>query len=328
MKKVSVIIPTYNMECFIRECLDSIISQTLKDIEIICIDDCSSDNTCNIINECIERDSRIKLFRKDINTGPGASRNIGIRNSVGDYIIFIDSDDYVSNNYLEELYNTAVKYDSDIVSTSSFYTFDSNGIYPIEGFTIELNKLSKKYYEGKSNISIENLGDRISFMSPMTPNKLYRRDFVVGNNLYFLETYCAEDWNFHYKALINHPKTSYNHKAVYYYRKNHRIIIGKIRNFENNMYSFNNLIEYFKKNNVNIYICINLVIDILIVSYLDVKIFYYKENDRPILYDKMHKFMNHIDWEINSINNETYKIKCMALRQFNRFEDYQFFSLF
>ena len=128
MIKLSVIVPVYNVELYLRECLDSIINQTLKDIEIICIDDCSSDNSYGILEEYSKKDNRIIIFRNQENMSAGPSRNIGIRVSQGEYITFVDSDDFLDKNYYELLYNTAKEYDSDIVNTSNILRYNNGEI--------------------------------------------------------------------------------------------------------------------------------------------------------------------------------------------------------
>ena len=93
MYKLSVIIPVYNVENYLRECLDSITNQTVKDIEIICIDDGSTDNSPNILKEYQKKDSRIKIITKK-NGGQASARNLGIKEAQGEYIAFIDASDY------------------------------------------------------------------------------------------------------------------------------------------------------------------------------------------------------------------------------------------
>ena len=119
MIKVSVIVPIYNVENYLKKCLDSIINQTLKDIEIICINDCSTDSSKDIVLEYIQKDKRIKLINHEENQGLGFARNTGFDNSSAEYISFIDSDDFISNDYIEHLYDTAVKYNADIVFTNN-----------------------------------------------------------------------------------------------------------------------------------------------------------------------------------------------------------------
>ena len=93
--KISIIIPVYNVEKYLRECLDSCINQTLADIEIICVDDCSPDNSIKILEEYQAKDYRIKIFRHEKNKNLGAARNTGIQNAIGEYVWFVDSDDYI-----------------------------------------------------------------------------------------------------------------------------------------------------------------------------------------------------------------------------------------
>lgn len=110
MIKVSIIIPVYNTEKYIRKCLESAINQTLTDIEIICINDGSTDNSLSILYEYAAKDSRIRVFTK-ANEGVAKARNLGLRHARGEYVGFIDSDDFVDEKYFEELYNYGPQYD-------------------------------------------------------------------------------------------------------------------------------------------------------------------------------------------------------------------------
>lgn len=100
---VSVIIPVYNTDKYLSYCLDSLIKQTIKKIEIICVNDCSSDKSREIIKEYSLKDKRIILIDNKIKHGAGISRNIGLNIARGEYVFFMDSDDYISSNFLEEL---------------------------------------------------------------------------------------------------------------------------------------------------------------------------------------------------------------------------------
>ena len=115
MSKVSVIIPVFNKEKYLSTCINSIINQSLKDIELILIDDCSSDNSYTIMEEYAKKDSRIKIYKNSNNIGTGATRNKGIKIAKSDYISFVDADDYISQNLLEINYEAAVKNNADII---------------------------------------------------------------------------------------------------------------------------------------------------------------------------------------------------------------------
>ena len=113
MTKLSVIIPVYNVEEYLNECLDSITNQTLEGIEIICIDDGSTDNSPNLLKEYQKKDQRIKIITKE-NGGQATARNLGIKEAHGEYIAFIDSDDFIEPEMLEKLYTKAKNNNLDI----------------------------------------------------------------------------------------------------------------------------------------------------------------------------------------------------------------------
>lgn len=113
---ISIIITAYNVEKFLQQTIESCINQTFKDIEIIVVEDCSTDSTLSIINNLMEKDERIRLIQNKINCGAGQSRRNGLDNAKGEYFLLLDGDDYIENNFIEELYNTAINTDADIVS--------------------------------------------------------------------------------------------------------------------------------------------------------------------------------------------------------------------
>ena len=115
MPKVSVIIPVYNVEKYLHQCLDSVANQTLKDIEIICVNDCSKDNSLDILNEYAKKDSRIKIINFEENKGPGVARNAALDIAQGEYIMFLDPDDWYELNACETAYNQIVENNNDIV---------------------------------------------------------------------------------------------------------------------------------------------------------------------------------------------------------------------
>ena len=113
MQKVSVIISVYNVEKYLARCLDSVINQTLKDIEIICVNDGSTDNSAQILEEYAQKDERIKVITQ-VNSGLSEARNTGMSASTGEFIAFLDSDDFVDLDFYEALYNSAVKNNCEI----------------------------------------------------------------------------------------------------------------------------------------------------------------------------------------------------------------------
>ena len=126
MIKVSIIVPVYNTSKYLEKCLDSLVNQTLNDIEIIIINDCSTDKSLDIIEKYRKKQKNIKLINNKVNKGIGYNRNLGIKESKGDYILFVDSDDYIDNNYSEELYNYVVNNNLDI-AVCDVKKIDDNG---------------------------------------------------------------------------------------------------------------------------------------------------------------------------------------------------------
>lgn len=120
LDKISIIVPVYNVEQYITRCIESITSQTYRNIEILLIDDGSTDNSGNICDEYQKKDSRVMTFHKT-NGGLSDARNYGIKHASGQYLCFVDSDDYISKHMVEILYNNLIKYSADI-SACGFLT--------------------------------------------------------------------------------------------------------------------------------------------------------------------------------------------------------------
>ena len=122
MVKVSIIVPVYNVEKYLRQCMDSIIVQTLKDIEIICIDDGSTDSSGGILDDYASKDDRIRVIHKE-NSGYGNSMNIGLDAATGEYVGIVESDDYADENMFQTLYRIADENKLDVVKSSFFYYY-------------------------------------------------------------------------------------------------------------------------------------------------------------------------------------------------------------
>lgn len=125
--KISIIIPVYNVEKYLRECLDSCVNQTLEDIEIICVDDCSTDNSFKILEKYQARDPRIRIFQQDENKKQGAARNKGLEVATGEYIWFVDSDDYIDPKACEILYSATREFNVDVLCFSAIRLFEQEG---------------------------------------------------------------------------------------------------------------------------------------------------------------------------------------------------------
>ena len=198
--EISIIVPIYNSEKYLKKCIDSLINQTMKNIEIILINDGSTDNSEKIIKEY--KDERIKYF-KNKNQGIGKTRNFGIKKSSGKYLMFIDSDDYISNNCCEMFYNNIIKNKTDMV-VSNFYK-DRQGI-------IEKIKL-----EDFLPSSIKENKDLLLIINPGPCNKLFRKSIIIDNNIYFEEEHKYEDMPFVMKYIKYARKISKLDMYLSYY---------------------------------------------------------------------------------------------------------------
>ena len=178
MQKVSVIIPIYNAEMYLRECFDSIINQTLEDIEIICINDGSTDSSLDIVKEYAGKDGRIIIIDKQ-NEGVAIARNLGIDRATGEYVCFMDSDDYYpSNDILEELYNKA-KENNVLIAGGEFSVFNPL-IVPYEPKQ-KFDSVDDGYLFAKNSI-IEYKDYQFDYGFHRF---IYNRNFLVNNNIYF-----------------------------------------------------------------------------------------------------------------------------------------------
>lgn len=213
MIKVSIIIPIYNVEKYLRECLDSVVNQTLSEIEIICVNDGSKDNCLEIIQEYAKVDSRIKILNKD-NSGYGDSMNKGIELATGEYIGIVEPDDYVEKDMFQKLYSKAKEYDADIVKSNFFILQDSNKDKKI---TLVMLDESKKYYD-KLLSPIKNLN---VYRFPMyTWSGIYKREFINKNNIKHNTTPGAsfQDNGFFFQTFSLAKTVYFINEAFYYYR--------------------------------------------------------------------------------------------------------------
>lgn len=198
MVTISIIIPVYNTDLYLKECIESLLAQSYKDFEAIFIDDGSQDTSFSIINDYSSRDKRIRLYHQN-NAGVSAARNLGLRYAIGDYIAFVDSDDTISPDYLDRLYRCAIQYSLDMVFSGIIYT-NNNG------------EKSRVVLEG-GLLSLLTENDLIHFFktplltSPVS--KLYKRQIICDNNLQFDTTISfAEDKDFNLQ-YFQHIQNAY-----------------------------------------------------------------------------------------------------------------------
>ena len=210
--KVSILVPIYNVENYLEECLVSIEKQTLKDIEVICINDGSTDRSLEIIKEFMARDSRFKVVDKP-NSGYGDSMNKGLEKAKGEYIGIVESDDFASEKMFETLYNLASKHDAEIAKSSAyFYWTDTNKVLPM--YSVDENNLNKVISPTKDH-------SNIFYKIPSIWSAIYRRDFLQKHDIKFLPTPGAsyQDTSFTFKSMLSAERVIFTDESLLYYRQ-------------------------------------------------------------------------------------------------------------
>lgn len=212
---VSAIIPVYNAEKFLVECIESLRNQTLSEIEMIFINDGSTDNSLEILERYKKIDNRITVINQK-NSGPSVARNKGIKIAKGEYISFIDSDDWINKNMYQEMYQNAKQNNSDLVICDMKLIGKNDELY-IKGTTLNTCIYDKEKVEQHI---YEELISNSQFNS--AANKLYKAEIVKSHHITFdKEIYYAEDWLFNVNFLKRCTTVSYINKAFYYYRRGH-----------------------------------------------------------------------------------------------------------
>lgn len=207
MPKISVIIPAYNSEQFIAQTFDSLLRQTLSDIEVIVVNDGSTDKTPEIIKSYCEKNGIFSCYTQ-ANAGVSAARNFGLSKAKGEYVVFLDADDYYSDNALQAFYDAAKKTDSDIV-IGRLATFSSEK----SGFNYN------EYADAISQKESISTFDTLLLWNFLVSNKCYRREFLISNGLTFPGYSYCEEGAFFMSAVFAGAKMTGTHESEFYYRR-------------------------------------------------------------------------------------------------------------
>lgn len=196
MCRVSVIIPVYNEEQYLRECLDSVCAQTMKDIEIICVDDGSTDASCDILEEYVRKDNRVSVYHQQ-NQFAGIARNNGLGHATGEYIAFLDCDDFFAPDNLECMYNQAKKMDADICVCKANRLDETYNVCAANRADMVKARVPE------SNLFNIHTNSKyiLNFTNTVIWTKLFRRAFLERENLRFPAHRNAEDAWFTWIAL-------------------------------------------------------------------------------------------------------------------------------
>lgn len=207
---ISIIVPVYNVENYLRQCIESILNQKYQDFELILINDGSTDSSKKICDEYLKKDSRIKLRHKE-NGGQSSARNIGLDLATGKYIGFVDSDDWIHEDMYEKLVEHALTHNSDIVACNLLVMNRKGKFKPYNNF-------SENREYNRSEAMLEIYRNEILTFSPC--NKIY--DKRLFNKLKFFEGIILEDKDISYKLIDKSNKVSYIKESLYYYRYNNK----------------------------------------------------------------------------------------------------------
>jgi len=225
-KLVSIVIPIYNVEDYIEASMQSVTGQTYKNLEILCVDDCGQDSSLAIVERYIKEDPRIKILSHSRNMGLACARNTGVEAAKGDYIYFLDSDDFLSNSAIDLMVKSAIKHNSDLVFANTQLKIES----------------------GAENDEVDNIRSYLSFSPPgewvvvtvdnfdfylekfpcVAWNKLFKAEFLRSNYISFVkQNVVHEDEGFHVKVLSNSPRISFVNEVGYFYRIRSNSIMQK-----------------------------------------------------------------------------------------------------
>lgn len=220
--KISVIVPVYNVESYLRQSLDYIINQTLREIEIICVDDGSTDSSLDILKEYAAKDKRISVLKQE-NLHAGVARNAGLAVAKGEYLSFLDSDDFFELNMLEMMYKEARKKQADIVICDADKFNDNESVYT------HLDAIKPELIH-KSVFCLEDIKLKPYFVTqPATWNKLYSADFIKKYSIRYQNLKSCNDFGFSYSVLSLADRICFLPEIFVHYRKSTKTSITSNR---------------------------------------------------------------------------------------------------
>ena len=295
--KVSIIIPMYNAEQYIEECLQSIFDQTYKNYEIIIVSDGSTDSSEKIVSDLVKKSNLINLkLLKQKNQGQGKARNYGLREASGEFVAFIDADDMIKPKFLEDLVNIITKDGSDIAICDWIYLNPKNELF----YQNKNSFMGYPILTGKDTLKV--LESRVYF----TVNKIYRRKFLLENEIFYGEGYIYEDVEFYVDSIINSSKISIIHNPYYLVRVNPfsttKTNYRTMKHYEDFVKSVKATIKKMQKNNVHNY---------YVYRYFIERTNVYANNRVPKKYRKglVKEILEIVSSEVSNINFENIKIR-------------------
>ena len=308
---VSVIVPVYKAEKYISKCLESIINQTYKNLEILIIDDYGEDNSISIVAKFAEKDRRIKILSYGENRGPSFARNTGISNATGDYITFIDSDDFIDNDYIEYFVKKAIETNCDVICNNNIANYYNDKSIKV-----------KKSDRNKINAVFPMENDTFKLTSASANLKLYKKSFIDDNIVRFVdEIRVAEDLCFTRCLLVNTKEIYIGNGPRYYYRKLNNSITASYTKQGFDVLKACRVIYVFYSE--------NKLLDRFSLPIGTLRHYFKKSCDKKIFYKEIKEFIKNIDFK-----EELYKKKERRFYNIVVYNDYitylleTFFGLF
>lgn len=239
-EKVSIIVPIYNVEKYLEKCIKSILNQTYKNIEVLLVDDCATDDSGNIAKEFEKNDNRCRYIKRENNGGLAAARNTGIEAATGEYLAFVDSDDWISENFVLHLLNKAKEKKSDI-TICDYSMVDDNGKETLANTLENLDDNSK-------------LENKIAYIRNHTVTKLYNREFFMNQQIRFPEEIRrAEDMAVTIPLLTRTKKIAILKESLYYYYQRTNSISNNIKREKIDLDFYTKAFGYIVKNSNGLY---------------------------------------------------------------------------
>lgn len=301
---ISVIVPVYNVENYLKQCLESLVNQKIDNYEIVVVNDGSPDDSQKIIDKYVEKYPKLlKSYIKE-NGGLSSARNYGIEKAKGEYIAFVDSDDYVSENYLNLLFKKAISNDYDIVVCNMIKKSNT------------AEEILECYFD-KNNTTTQNMLLSI----PTACNKIYKKKLFIDNNIYYPDKIFYEDLATTGRLLVCAKKVAYIDQALYYYMERENSIMHQSKYNKKTSDIFTSLeilTNYYKENNY--YQKYKDEIEYLHISHLlhdhSLRVYKYDEGKKEI--EKVAIFIKktYPNWKENKYYKKTtwkYKVVCLLI---------------
>lgn len=237
---VTVVVPIFNVSEYVEECLISVLNQTYRNLEILCVDDCGTDNSIEIVQK-YQTDSRLKIIKNQRNLGLGASRNEGVNQALGEYVFFLDSDDFIKNDTIKTLVELALQSDADIAFSGATAFLHQNN--PSNTYSTPEEKKLSTYIENLNQslnikpIEITVSSEKFLYALKQIPcvawGKLYKTSFLRRNRIEFVkDKVLHEDNGYHIKCMSCAPKVATVSECKYQYRIRPKSIMWNAANDE------------------------------------------------------------------------------------------------